>query len=110
MNHDVRRLLDTVFRVPSPWPPDVAQLRAAAEAAPKLLGGVPEALEGVDDAFARGPKGAVPVRIYRPSATAPRPLTLFAHGGGWVTGSLDSHDKLCRILANALSSVVVAVD
>jgi acetyl esterase/lipase len=110
MDHDVRRLLDTVFRVPLPWPPDVAQLRAAAEAAPKLLGGAPEALEAVDDGFARGPTGAVPVRIYRPSANAPRPLTLFAHGGGWVTGSLDSHDRLCRILANALSSVVVAVD
>src|SRR5437667_2330165 len=34
---------------------------------------------------------------------------LYAHGGGWVTGSLDSHDKLCRILANRLSAVIVAV-
>jgi acetyl esterase len=50
------------------------------------------------------------VRIYRPASSAPLPLTLFAHGGGWVTGSLDSHDKLCRILANALASTLVAVD
>src|SRR5438067_5889285 len=108
---DIRRLLDTLFKVPEPsGPPDVAQLRAAAEAAPRLLGGEPEPLEAVSEAFARGPTGAVPVRIYRPEATAPRPLMLFAHGGGWVTGSLDSHDKLCRLLAKALSSVVVAVD
>jgi acetyl esterase len=35
---------------------------------------------------------------------------LFAHGGGWVVGSLDSHDRLCRILANRLSTILVAVD
>ena len=35
---------------------------------------------------------------------------LFAHGGGWVTGSLDSHDRLCRILARSLAAVLVAVD
>jgi acetyl esterase len=105
---DIRRLLDSVFRVPAPWPPDVVQLRAGAEAAPKLLGGAPRALAGVFDATA-GARN-VPVRVYRPASTAPLPLTLFAHGGGWVTGSLDSHDKLCRILADALPSVVVAVD
>jgi len=105
---DIRRLLDTVFRVPAPWPPDVPQLRAAAEAAPKLLGGAAPTLADVRDAKAGARK--VPVRIYRPASTAMSPLTLFAHGGGWVTGSLDSHDKLCRILADALPSVVVAVD
>jgi len=105
---DIRRLLDTVFRVPPPWPPDVAQLRAAAEAAPRLLGGAAKQLAEARDATA----GAcnVPVRVYRPVSTVALPLTLFAHGGGWVTGSLDSHDKLCRILADALPSVVVAVD
>jgi len=35
---------------------------------------------------------------------------LFAHGGGWVVGSLDSHDRLCRILANRLGAVLVATD
>lgn len=105
---DIRRLLDTIFRVPAAWPPDVAQLRAAAEAAPKLLGGAAPALADVRDA--RAGAGNVPVRIYRPASTTTLPLMLFAHGGGWVTGSLDSHDKLCRILADALPSVVVAVD
>jgi acetyl esterase len=108
---DVRRLLDTVFSVPAPpGPPNVAQLRAAAEAAPKMLGGVPEAVASIRDLAVRGPERRVPVRIYRPDATAALPLMLFAHGGGWVTGSLDSHDRLCRILANAFASVVVAVD
>ena len=105
---DIRRLLDTLFRVPAPWPPDVAQLRAAAEIAPKLLGGAPEAVDEVHDAVVSARN--VRVRVYRPAGRRDLPIMLFAHGGGWVTGSLDSHDRLCRTLANALPSVVVAVD
>jgi len=111
LDPDIRRLLDTVFAVPPPvGEPNVAQLRAAAEAAPKLLGGAPQTVEDVRDAVVPRGADAVPVRIYRPASAAPLPITLFAHGGGWVTGSLDSHDRLCRILARALASVVVAVD
>jgi acetyl esterase/lipase len=111
LDPDIRRLLDTVFSAPAaPGPPNVAQLRGAAEIAPKVLGGPVEHVESVRDTTAPGRAGEVPMRIYRPASPAPRPLTLYAHGGGWVTGSLDSHDKLCRILANRLGSVVVAVD
>ncbi|HET9763410.1 MAG TPA: alpha/beta hydrolase [Casimicrobiaceae bacterium] len=109
LDPDIRRLLDTIFSAPAPaGRPDIAQLRAAAELAPKLLGGAAESVEDVRDATVPGI--GVPVRIYRAAGTRPMALTLFAHGGGWVTGSLDSHDKLCRILANALGSVIVAVD
>ena len=108
VDSDIRRLLDTLFRVPAPWPPDVAQLRAAAEIAPKLLGGTPEAVDEIRDAVVTARK--VKIRIYRPGAMRDLPIMLFAHGGGWVTGSLDSHDRLCRMLANALPAVVVAVD
>jgi acetyl esterase len=111
LDPDIRRLLDTVFSVPSDADaPDVARLRAAAEAAPQLLGGAPEPLASILDLHAPGPTRSVPVRVYRPASITPLPLVLFAHGGGWVVGSLDSHDKLCRILANRLEAVVVAVD
>jgi acetyl esterase/lipase len=111
IDSDVRRLLDTVFSLPEPpGPPNVAQLRAAAEAAPKLLGGTPEAVASIRNIVARDRGESVMLRVYRPASSASLPLTLFAHGGGWVTGSLESHDRLCRILANALTSVVVAVD
>lgn len=112
----IRRLLDTVFNVPpSTAPPDIATLRKAAEEAPKRLGGSPEALASVLDAqvtdpLASDPSRAIAVRIYRPEARSPLPLVLYAHGGGWVTGSLDSHDRVCRLLANRLPAVVVAVD
>ncbi len=55
--------------------------------------------------------GSVPVRVYRPDeAGAGGPVVVFIHGGGWVFGDLDSHDGLCRALAQAADAVVVAVD
>ena len=111
LDPDIRRLLDTVFDVPPDFDaPGIRELRTAAEEAPKLLGGEAEVVAAMRDLHAPGPEGAVPVRVYRPESPAPLPLVLFAHGGGWVTGSLDSHDKLCRILANRLGAVLAAVE
>lgn len=111
LDPDIRRLLDTVFATPADTPAsDVAALRTAAEAAPALLGGAPEPVASVSDLRAAGPAGALPMRVYRPQLDAVSPAILFAHGGGWVTGSLDSHDRLCRILANRTGAIVVAVD
>ena len=107
----IRQLLDTVFKVPpGAARPDVATLRKAAEEAPKLLGGDPETLASVSDATTLGEAHTIALRVYRPENSAALPLLLYAHGGGWVTGSLDSHDRLCRMLANLLPAVVVAVD
>jgi acetyl esterase len=111
LDPDVRRLLDTVFNVTTATATlDVAQLREAAEETPKRLGGAPEAIASVRDLVAPGDAGSVPLRVYRPASAEAMPLFIFAHGGGWVVGSLESHDRLCRILANRLSAVVVAVD
>ena len=60
-----------------------------------------------------GPAGPLTLRIYRPIGTQADellPCTLFLHGGGWVIGNLDSHDRLCRRLSNTSASCVVAVD
>jgi acetyl esterase len=111
LDADIKRLLDTVFNAPADAAsPDIVRLRAAAEAAPKLLGGQPEELATVVDLVAPGDAGSIAVRAYRPAATPPLPLLVYAHGGGWVTGSLDSHDRVCRVLANRLQAVIVAVD
>lgn len=114
LDPDIRRLLDTVFR-PSPeaGAPDVARLRAGSELASQLLGGAPEPVASVRESRVPAAAGSTAVRVYRPrsaTAAAAVPLVLYAHGGGWVVGSLESHDKLCRILANRLDAVIVAVD
>lgn len=111
LDSHIRLLLDTVFNLPpATGQPDIAALRKAAEEAPKRLGGSPETLASVSDASAAGVSCAIGLRVYRPETTSALPLLLYAHGGGWVTGSLDSHDRVCRMLANRLPAVVVAVD
>ncbi len=54
----------------------------------------------------------VPLRVYRPipgTASNSMAAILFMHGGGFVTGSLDTHDALCRMLAAASGATVIAV-
>lgn len=50
------------------------------------------------------------LRVYAPSAERPLPVLVYFHGGGWVIGSLETHDHLCRALARAAGCAVVSVD
>ncbi len=52
----------------------------------------------------------VAARLYRPNDRQGLGLLVFLHGGGWVIGSLESHDNLCRILANSSGHAVLSVD
>lgn len=52
--------------------------------------------------------GGRPARLYRPSAD-PLPLILYLHGGGWTIGSLDTHDRLCRVLADGSGAALVSL-
>lgn len=53
--------------------------------------------------------GDIAVRIYRPAVDSALPILVYAHGGGFVFCDLDSHDGLCRSLANRIPAVVVSV-
>jgi acetyl esterase len=53
--------------------------------------------------------GGRPARLYRPSPEG-LPLIVYVHGGGWTIGSLDTHDRLCRLLAAGTGAAVVALD
>ena len=67
----------------------------------------------VEDRTVPGPAGQIPIRIYWPKVDTPPPsypLVVFFHGGGWVICDLDSHDNVCRDLANGAGAVVVSVD
>jgi len=75
------------------------------------LGGTPEEVGAVADRTVPGPAGELPVRVYTPKdGTAPYPIVMFFHGGGFVIGDLDTHDQVCRSLANGANAMVVAVD
>lgn len=84
-----------------------AQMREGYRALATLVGTGPDV--EVTDRSVPGPAGEIGVRIYRPGADAPGAL-VYLHGGGWVIGDLDTHDHLCRSLADAGGFVVVSVD
>lgn len=87
-----------------------AQVRAAITARRQPVEH-PEPVGAVSDRTVPGPGGDIGIRIYQPLAPSAVPaLVVFAHGGGWVFCDLDSHDGLCRAMANGLNAVVVAVD
>lgn len=55
--------------------------------------------------------GGVRARIYRPaSSITASPTVAFFHGGGWVAGDLETHDRQARLLAIEAGVVVVSVD
>jgi acetyl esterase len=53
--------------------------------------------------------GGVPARLYRPNAANDLGLLVYFHGGGWVLGDLDSHETVCRSLANRSGQAVLSV-
>ena len=68
-----------------------------------------EAVAGIENITIPVPGAQLAARVYRPQAAA-RAVMAYYHGGGWVIGTLDTHDQTCRLLCNALQAVVVSID
>ncbi len=108
LDPQVRALLDRMVAEPTPPERSMEQMRADFDAASPALAGPGEPVAQVDDRTIPGPGGKIPIRVYRPS-TQPVPVLVWLHGGGWMVGSPDSHDALCRRLSNRAGCVVVSV-
>jgi acetyl esterase len=104
-----------------------ADLRARADATPfyrmppsegraafdALMAGAPklnDAVARIEDRIVPAPALDVSVRVYTPQGAGPFPILVYIHGGGWVIGSRDSHDDLCRSLCHRAGALVVSVD
>ncbi|MEO5795132.1 MAG: alpha/beta hydrolase [Rhodoferax sp.] len=73
--------------------------------------GLPAPVVGkVEDLVIEGPGGPLALRAYAPATPGPWPVLMFLHGGGFVIGDLDTHDKVCRTLCHHAHMLVVAVD
>jgi acetyl esterase len=74
----------------------------------------PPELKSVQPIAIPSPAGPIPARIYTPSklrnAGGFAPGLVFFHGGGWVIGDLDTHDVVCRKLADEGQLIVISVD
>ena len=98
--------LQKLVREPAAETLPLAEGRQAIRKQCALVGGVPP-VGAVRDL----PVGDLPGRLYVPGgATSPGPLLVFFHGGGWIYGDLDTHDPVCRFLAERAGVRVLAVD
>ncbi len=89
----------------------LSEARALFEELFTRMGGPPVEVGAVRDVEAPGPRGPIPIRVYTPQgAGGPRPLFVYYHGGGWVCGSRDSYDAVCRLLTRESGCVVASVD
>ena len=68
------------------------------------------ALPSVTDLALDTAHGAVPTRLYKPTSQENLPVLLYAHGGGFMLGNLDTHDRICRLLAQKSGWAVLAID
>ncbi len=97
------------------YPPDAVNFSIAEQRAfyDELCGHFRKARPAglmVRDECVPGPGGAIPVRLYRPPADEALPVMVYLHGGGYILGSLDSHDDICAEIADRAGIAVVAVD
>jgi acetyl esterase len=88
----------------------VAEARRLHAASAATLQGPPVPVAAAADRTIPGPAGDLRVRVYTPHGEPPFPIVVWFHGGGWVVGTLDTFDTICRALAAAVPAVVVAVD
>lgn len=68
-------------------------------------------LARIESLTLEGPAGPIGARLYRPgTAGSPSAALVYFHGGGFVLGNLDSHDTVCRQIADRVGCVVISVD
>lgn len=90
----------------------VAEARAGYDAFMLEMGGRPAPIGEIVDRTIEGPAGRLRVRLYRPPSGVARllPAILYFHGGGWVMGSPEGYDLVCRYVCARAGCVLVAVD
>jgi acetyl esterase len=96
-----------------PWPGvrtfTVPALREAVRAGSTAFPPLAVPLASVNDRTLPGPGGELPIRVYTPVGSGLFPVVVFFHGGGWVTGDLDTQDMIARGLAHGANAIVVSV-
>ena len=104
----VKAVLDKMAAAGIAHPTSVEDVRKAYLFYPKLSG-TPEHVFRVEDRMIPGLGGNIPARIYTPNSTSGLPILVFFHGGGFVAGSLDTHDSPLRSVTNRCDCIVVSV-
>jgi len=106
LDPDMAAIAAAFLAAATPGPPDLALMRARIAEYPLPTRSLP--IARVEDLTIPGPAGPLRARLYAPAAGAP--LIVFFHGGGWVLCSIESHDSLCRALADASGAAVLSME
>ncbi len=101
LDPQARRLIDALSATPFPADPTPDERRAQTQL---------RNLRRSEDRVIPGPGGPLPIRIYSFAAPQLLPVLVYFHGGGWVTGDLDTTDLRCRQLSDWAECIVVSVD
>ncbi|TWT01538.1 alpha/beta hydrolase [Planomicrobium sp. CPCC 101079] len=110
VNSKIQYFLDQLNTMPA-IPMDQITPEAMRRSEASQLAAQPkEPVEKVEDRTIPLAGRSLPIRVYTPKGEAPYPALVFYHGGGWVLGSIESHDAICRELANLASCVVISVE
>ena len=111
LDSEIQSIVDMMEAAPGPpaHMVPIDQARAGHDRESEIMGGPGEEVAEVRDITVPGPGGGIPVRVYRPAGGGPLPLVAYAHGGGWVLGTLDGFDPVCRALANASGAVIASI-
>jgi acetyl esterase len=115
LDPEIQPIVDMLETAPGPAAHlvPIAQARAAHDRETHVMSGPGEQVAEVRDIEIPGPGGAIALRLFKPlpeDASEPLPLVAYAHGGGWVMGSLYGFDPVCRALANASGALVASID
>jgi len=110
----LKAFLDQMAAQPGPkmWEMTPIDARAAMAAMMELVGPKEIVVGKVDELAIPAPHGKIAARSYAPagSTSGALPTLVYFHGGGWVIGNIDTHDGLCRVLANASKCRVISVE
>ncbi len=113
LDPQARTFLDQVAAAGIPDAPGQSpkEVRTQMEVGSLMLGRPPKVGRMEDRSF-EGPGGPVRVRLTTPESCGGSvcPGLVYFHGGGWVAGSIATHDHLCRAIANEAGVAVVSVD
>src|SRR5690348_11228967 len=109
----MRAIVETMSATPLPALASLSPAAARAQDAryfDAVWNAEAPALPAVSDHRVPGGDGTIAIRLYDPGAAKPAPCLVYLHGGGFVLGGLDSHDRVCRELALAAGVLVAAVE
>lgn len=109
LHEKIQQLLDAQPVIASSAVPSVEELRMRnaeltfpVEARPPIF--------SIEDKTIPGPETSLNIRVYTPEGEGPYPFVVYFHGGGFVLGNLETHDVICRQIANYSGYKVVSVE